>query len=136
MCHQKSRRAGLSKKRTNLVDSEEKPTLPPEYADPMKNICSVHSSAKKKPYIVNLMLHGKTKVDICATLSIMTRDTYLSTWEKSQAPAIKTSTANLCTYTGQRLNVVSIVEVDIQYNDQNATLSLVSVEGQGPSLLG
>ena len=139
VCRQKSRRAGPSKKKTNLVDSEEKPTSPPEYADPMKNISSVHSSAKKKPYIVNLMLQGKTmqmEVDTGVTLSIMTHDTYRSMWEKSQAPAIKTSTANLCTYTGQRLNVVCVVEVNVQYNDQNATLSLVIVEGQGPSLLG
>ena len=139
VCRQKRRKAGPSGKKTNLVDAEEEPLLPPEYSKPMNNIRSVHSLAKKKPYIVDLTLHGKTvqmEVDTGATLSLMTLDKFRSTWDKSHAPSIKPSTANLCTYTGQRLDVVGVVEVNVLYKDQNATLSLVIVKGRGPSLLG
>ena len=139
VCRQKRRKAGPSGKKTNLVDAEEEPLLPLEYSNPMNHICSVHSLAKKKPYIVDLTLHGKTvqiEVDTGATLSLMTLGKFRSTWDKSHAPSIKPSTANLCTYTGQRLDVVGVVEVNVLYKDQNTTLSLVIVKGRGPSLLG
>ena len=92
MCRQKRRKASPSGKKTNLVDAEEEPVLPPEYSNPMNHICSVHSLAKKKPYIVDLTLHGKTvqmEVDTGATLSLMTLDKFRSTWDKSHAPSIK-----------------------------------------------
>ena len=130
VCRQKLRKAGPYRKKTNLVDTEEKPLLPPEYGTPMNMIRSVHSTPKKKLYIVDLTLHGKMiqmEVDTGATLSLMTLDTFRSTWDKSHAPSLKPSTTNLCTYTGQRMDVVGVVqrpERDAQFSDRERSRSI------------
>lgn len=61
------------------------------------------------------------------THTMITHETYLATWEGAQAPLIKSSSAHLCTYTGQRLKVVGMADVDVQYYNQQATLNLVIV---------
>jgi hypothetical protein len=126
------------KKPTHSLDAERVGT-PPEYDDPMNNIHAVPSVESRKPYVVQVIVHGKPvcmEVDTGATLSVMTHDTYLATWGSAEAPLIKPSSAHLCTYTGQTLTAVGMVEVDVQYGEQQATLNLVIVDGKGPPLLG
>lgn len=41
-----------------------------------------------------------------------------------------------CTYSGDPILVLGHLEVKVQYQDQNARLTLTVVEGEGPSLLG
>ena len=107
----------------------------------MNNIHALQSVESRQPYVVQVNVHGKPvnmcmEVDTGATLSIMTHETYLATWGGAQAPHIKTSSVHLCTYTGQTLKVVGMVEVDVQYGEQQATLNLVIVNAKGPPLLG
>ncbi len=91
----------------------------------MNNIHAVPSVESRKPYVVQVIVHGKPvcmEVDTGATLSVMTHNTYLATWGSAQAPLIKPSSAHLCTYTGQTLTAVGMVEVDVQYGEQQASL--------------
>ena len=105
----------------------------------MNTIQAVQNAESREPYKVQVIVHGKPvcmEIHTGAALSVMTHETYLATWGEAQAPPIKPSSVRLCTYTGQTLNVVGTVEVDVRYGEQQATLSLVIVNAKGPPLLG
>ena len=55
---------------------------------------------------------------------------------KVKAPPLQPSTANLRTYSGEKLKVQGMIEVKVKYEDQVTRLPLLVVEGSGPSLLG
>ena len=44
--------------------------------------------------------------------------------------------SQLCTYSGEAIPGVGKVDVEVQYQGQQAKLSLIVVEGDGPSLFG
>ena len=75
------------------------------------------------------------EIDTGATLSVITLDTYSSLWSEDEAPPIAPSSAKLCTYSGESLKVAGAITVDVVYRNQNAKLSLMIVDGKGPSLL-
>ena len=92
-----------------------------------------------KPITVELLTQGapvSMVVDTGATLSIMTHQTYGSTWEKDQVPPIMSFTSKLCTYTGEKIEVMGVIDVDAEYKNHKAKLNLLVVKGSGPSLLG
>ena len=76
------------------------------------------------------------EIDTGAGLSVMTYNTCCTTWNGDQAPPIKPTTANLCTYTGQAIKVVGAIDVDVEYEGQKAKLNFVIVDDKGPPLLG
>ena len=43
---------------------------------------------------------------------------------------------HLCTYSGEAIPVVGNVDMEVQYQGQQAKLPLIVVEGDGPSLFG
>ena len=51
-------------------------------------------------------------------------------------PVLKTSDVVLRTYSGEIIKVMGKVDVDVEYNNQLRTLSLLVVEGDGSNLLG
>ena len=91
-----------SRKATHAVEREDTESHPPaEYNDTMFNVRAQNNN----PITVELLIQGAPvpmEVDTGATLSIMTYQTYGSTWQKNQAPLIIPSTSKLCTYTGVR----------------------------------
>ena len=92
-----------------------------------------------KPITVELLIQGapvSMEVDTGATLSIMTHQTYGSTWQTDQAPPIMPSTSKLCTYTGEKIEVIGAIDVDVEYKNQKTKLNLLVVKRSGPSLLG
>ena len=108
---------------------------PAEYTEPLNNVHTPNS----KPLLATLRIQGahvEMEIDTGATLSVMTYDTYSNTWNGDQAPPIKPTTANLRTYTGEAIKVVGAIDVDVEYEGQQAKLNLVIVDGKGPSLLG
>ncbi len=73
------------------------------------------------------------QVDTGAALSIISEETYRTLWLADAAPNLQESDVKLKTYTGSVIVVKGILEVEVKYKDN---LSLVVVEGSGPSLLG
>ena len=67
------------------------------------------------------------EVDTGASASIISKVMYHKLWP---------STANLRTYSGEKLRVQGMIEVEVKYEDQVTQLPLLVVEGSGPSLLG
>lgn len=123
-------------KATHTVEREDTESNPPEeYNDTMFNV----RAPNNKPITVELLIQGASvsmEVDTGATLSIMTHQTYGSTWQKDQAPPIMPSTSKLCTYTGEKIEVIGAIDVDVEYKNQKTKLNLLVVKGSGPSLLG
>ena len=76
------------------------------------------------------------EVDTGATLSVISEHTYRKLWSDTDAPPLQHSTAKLKTYTGEKISVKGSIEVDVTYQEQKARLSLIVVQGDGPSLLG
>ncbi len=76
------------------------------------------------------------QVDTGASLSLISEETYRTLWTTDSAPTLQESNVKLKTYTGSVIVVKGILEVKVNYKDQNCNLSLVVVKGSGPSLLG
>ena len=73
------------------------------------------------------------EVDTGESVSIISQATFDELWpNRSKAP----SSIRLQSYTGDLISVVGSIEVTAEYQEQTATLPLVIVEGNGPSLLG
>ena len=80
---------------------------------------------------------AEMKVDTRASVSLISKDTYDKLWPNLiTAPPIQKSDILLQTYTGEHLNVVGSVSIDVHYKEQVAHLPLTMVAGRGPSLLG
>ena len=76
------------------------------------------------------------ELDIGATLSVISEQTYHKLFSNGKAPTLKTVTTKLTTYTGETIDILGEVEVTFQYKGQEKKLSLLVVTVEGPSLLG
>ena len=73
------------------------------------------------------------EVDTGASVSIMPENLYRQLWPTR---GLKETTIRLQTYSKQPTAVVGVTDVQIDYEGQTATLPLVIVKGEGPTLLG
>ena len=74
------------------------------------------------------------EVDTGAALSLVNEATYLKLARRVQ---LKPTTVTICTYTGEALDLLGILEVQVQYQSQKAKLPLLVVKGStGPNLFG
>lgn len=92
-----------------------------------------------RPWIVELAANQselKMEVDTGAALSIISMATYSKLWPEGDTPPLQPTSAKLRSYTGMEIGVEGAIDVDVEYQDQQATLPLVVVAGSGPSLLG
>lgn len=71
-----------------------------------------------------------------ATLSIISHQSYDTTWQGQQAPPIKSTDVKLHTYTGEGISVDGEIDIEAEYQSQKFRLTLLIVAGDGPSLLG
>ena len=77
------------------------------------------------------------KVDTGASASLISKDTYDKLWSNlTTAPSLQKSDILLQTYTGEHLDVVSSVSIDVRYKEHIAHLPMTMVAGRGASLLG
>ena len=91
------------------------------------------------PLKVSVMVCGTKigmEIDTGATKSIMSRETFFRLWPSSNAPPLKPTTTRLRTYTGEVIKVIGEVDVEVTLEGQQEMLSLLIVDGDGPSLLG
>ena len=73
------------------------------------------------------------EVDTGASVSIMPETLYHKLWPRR---GLKETTIRLQTYSKEPIGVVGTTEVKVAYEGQTATLPLVIVKGEGPTLLG
>ncbi len=92
-----------------------------------------HVDGKSKPpYLVKVTLNDaplQMELDTGAAMTIISEKTYL---ELKQA--LPSTNTRLRTYSGQQLVVLGTLHVTVQYEAQKVVLTLLVVEGSGPSL--
>lgn len=94
---------------------------------------------KVKPFEVNMEVNKKIvnfEIDTGCSVSIMNESKFKETWKKEQRPQLKQTKLTLKSYTGEKISVVGVAEVEVKSEEQVKTLTLVVVKGAGPSLLG
>lgn len=129
--------------RTNWLGAEEPEVEPVETGasgnspldDPNLPIYALTAN-REKPITVELLVNGKPfpmEVDTGAALSLISEEVKQRAFPDE---ALLPSQILLRTYTGERLEVLGEMRVHIKYGKQSKTLTLVVVEGDGPSLFG
>ncbi|XP_062374782.1 uncharacterized protein K02A2.6-like [Sardina pilchardus] len=99
----------------------------------------VISQSRAEPIYVALKVNGtdlKMEVDTGASVSVISQHSYHNLWRATEAPALKKTNIRLRTYTGECIPLLGAIDVDIDYEGQKASVSLLVVQGEGPSLLG
>ena len=64
------------------------------------------------------------------------KKTYRESWPTQSSPTLQPSDAKLKTYTGEDIQIKGKIQVDVTLQHQRATLPLLVVQGNGPTLLG
>ena len=121
---------------THQITLEGAPTLPPdEY--PLFQVSDLDKDKRTPPLIAIVSVHGKDlpmEVDTGAALSVISKETYLSTWSANTRPPLRPSHVKLRTYSGEQLNVCGIIDVSVIYKQQSKKLSLQVLEYKGSRL--
>ena len=73
------------------------------------------------------------EVDTGSAVSIISNKTWRSHFPDTE---LEESNLTLTTYTDEKMKVLGVMKVKVQYEDQGSTLRLFVVKGAGPSLLG
>ena len=86
-----------------------------EDIDPAEYPMYTFHSSESQPLAVELQIQNvpvRMEVDTGASLSIMSHQTYTSTWSKECLPPLKPTEAKLRTYTGERIDVLGAINAD------------------------
>lgn len=97
------------------------------------------AARRPKPIEVSVTLSSvetTMEVDTGATLSVMSEETYNRLWARDARPPLLPSSAQLATYTGEKISAIGVIKVHVSYQQQQHHLQLLIVPGAGPSLLG
>ena len=101
------------------------------------SLFSLQQKHKVRPLMVSVQVNNTPvcmEVDTGAALSLVNEATYLKLARRVQ---LKPATVTICTYTGEALDLLGMLEVQVQYQSQKAKLPLLVVKGStGPNLLG
>ena len=104
-----------------------------EYSDSLWHV----TNGSSKSITVQVKLNGvpsQMELDTGASVSLISEATFETL--KKRGAELSTSSAKLCTYTGEAIKVMGSTNVRVTYEDQDVTLPLLVTEGKGPSLIG
>jgi len=73
------------------------------------------------------------EVNTGSAVTLVSEHTFKNKWPDTP---LQTSSVKLCTYSNESLQVLGQIEAKVQYNKQKTQLTLIVVEGNGPSLFG
>ncbi|KAK0156517.1 hypothetical protein N1851_000186 [Merluccius polli] len=92
-----------------------------------------------KPFEVKVEVNRKKvnfEIDTGCSVSVMNETTFHKMWKENKRPQLKETKLSLRSYTGEKIKVAGVADVEVTYAQQVKTLPLVVVKGTGPSLLG
>ena len=91
------------------------------------------------PIRVELTVNGAAltmEVDTGASVSLISDQTYRTTWTAAKRPPLQPSDTRLYTYSGELIEVLGTISVTVCYKQQTKQLSLLVVPTEGPALFG
>ena len=94
------------------------------------------NSSPSKPIQVQVQIDKQQllmEVDSGAAVSLVAEETYHRMWSHK---SLQQATTILRTYSGEQLSVCGCMNVEVLYDQQQLTLLLLVIKGNGPSLLG
>lgn len=103
------------------------------------NMFNIRGQPRAQPIYATVKVNGKElnmEVDTGASASVISQTTFNRLWSSGGAPAMEETSIRLRTYTGECIPLAGAIKVDIVYQEQRAAVTLLVVEGEGPSLLG
>ena len=109
------------------VDNESEDELTLYHISTKKTTPPLRLSIKLNEHMVEMEL------DTGASVSLMSEATFRQLWPQEK---LAPSQCRLCSYSKEPIPVLGSFEVVVSYKDQQATLPLIVVEGEGPTLLG
>ena len=119
---------------TRVLEMDQEPEEAPTYF-----LYNLSKGGSRAPITLRVRISGASllmEVDTGSVVSIINECTYKSLWAKTKRPWLQHSSINLRTYTGERIKVKGSICVDVYYGGTTHSLSLLVVEGNGPSLMG
>lgn len=125
------------KQSTNLLSDTVEPDKELEDADmyTLFNLKGVSAA----PFRISVVINNASldmEVDTGAAASVISEVTYNKLWVANQRPSLKHTNIGLRTYTGERLPIRGKISVEVCYQTQRASLTLLVIGGEGPSLMG
>ena len=124
--------------RANLrADSRETRSTPMVRSNARINYALFQMSAPTEALVTVMLDQAEVvmEVDTGASISVMSESTFRKTW-KGSGPKLQSSNVCVKTYTGESLDVIGSIVVDVEYEGQRESLQLHIVAGAGPTLLG
>lgn len=94
---------------------------------------------KVDPYTVDIQVDGKEvtfEIDTECCLTVMNEEVFKGIWKTNKLSTLRPIKIKLETYTGDPVKVMGATRVRVKYKQQEVSLPLVVVEGDGPSLIG
>ena len=116
--------------RTHLVDSTQ------QYTDTYSLFTVTGHS--NRPLLVTVEINGTTldmEVDTGASRSLVSEIIYNKLKTQTGLPRLQSTAAELCTYTGEQIPILGILEIPVYYHNQKVTVELLVVKRDGPSLM-
>ena len=104
---------------------------------PMACTLYMHSKANL-PIQLQVSLNGANytmELDTGASRTIISEATYQKLWDENP-PNIQKTTVNIQTYTGEKLEVLGKIAVQLVHKGQEGQGTMLVVKGDGPSLIG
>ena len=97
------------------------------------------SDSNRSPIIVSMLVQGieiPMEVNTGAAVSLISEATYKKLLKETK-PQLQPTNVILKTYTGQSIEALGQLSIDVQYGSQKAgNIRLLVIKGDGPSLLG
>ena len=138
-CRSKDKKQGVTSKKTTAKTHRVHDSPSAEQDEEYNTLYNI-KDRKRRPFTVKPLVNGTElvmEIDTGASLSLISEETYQQTWTtRDVAPPLLPSQAHLRTYTGETIQTLGRIEVEVSVNNQIEQLSLEVVQGLGPSLLG
>lgn len=91
---------------------------------------------KTNPFVLTLMVDGvklPMEIDTGASVSIISENTFKSSWPGKTAPVLEHAKARLRTYSREELEVLGKIHVNVCYQNQHKAMELLVVKNEGPT---
>ena len=141
-CRNRQKGDGQSKRKEQTPNSGKPQNyLDREGEEEQANNYTLYSLGEQKaePYVVEVLLNEesvKMEVDTGAAMSVIGEDTFKALKKKHPQLKLNETKVRLHTYTGEQVKVTGQVKMFVKYEEQEAVLPVLVIQGKGPNLIG
>ena len=140
-CRNRQKGDGQSKRKEQTPNSGKPQNYLDREEEEQVNNYTLYSLGEQKaePYVVEVLLNEesvKMEVDTGAAMSVIGEDTFKALKKKHPQLKLNETKVRLHTYTGEQVKVTGQVKMFVKYEEQEAVLPVLVIQGKGPNLIG